>query len=278
MKEIKIEDLKEAKIYFGHRTFRWNPKTKPYIFKKQFGIYFIDLEKTKTYLEEAMKIAHKLGREGKKILWVGTKKQAAPIVREWAEKTDCKYINRRWLAGILTNFKTISSRLDEMDKLEKIVNSNTLKESVHTKKERLIMSRKLEKLKKNLLGLKGMKSVPDVVFVIDIGKESLAVSEAKKLHIPIMAIVDTNVNPTPIDYKIPGNDDSIKSVGYIVSAVGEAYIEGLESFKKKTEDGNAAEGIEESSAAQTELSAENAEKAVPIKESDTIIEESKEEK
>jgi small subunit ribosomal protein S2 len=237
MKEIKIEDLKEAKIYFGHRTFRWNPKTKPYIFKKQFGIYFIDLEKTKTYLEEAMKIAHKLGREGKKILWVGTKKQAAPIVREWAEKTDCKYINRRWLAGILTNFKTISSRLDEMDKLEKIVNSNTLKESVHTKKERLIMSRKLEKLKKNLLGLKGMKSVPDVVFVIDIGKESLA-----------------------------------------VSAVGEAYIEGLESFKKKTEDGNAAEGIEESSAAQTELSAENAEKAVPIKESDTIIEESKEEK
>ena len=246
MRKIKIEDLKQAKIYFGHRTFKWNPKAKPYIFKKQFGIYFIDLEKTKEYLEIAMKVAHKYGREGKKILWVGTKKQAAPIVKEWALKTGCNYIDRRWLAGVLTNFQTISKRLHHMEKLDKILgDSQSGDDRVYTKKEKVIMSRELEKLQKNLLGLKGMKDLPDMVFVIDISKETLAVKESRKIELPIMAIVDTNVDPTLVAHRIPGNDDSIKSIEFIVSAVGEAYLEGLESYKKKSADDNVADSVVE---------------------------------
>ncbi len=241
MREITKEELKEAKIYFGHRTFKWHPKFKPFIYKKQFGIHFIDLDKTKEYLEKAMQTVNKIGREGKKIMWVGTKKQAAPIIKEWAEKCGCNYVNFRWLAGILTNFSTISQRLDQMQKLEEMLSEENIgKDQFHTKKEKLILKRELEKLHKNLLGLKGLKKLPELIFVVDVGKEYLAVQEAKKMNIPLMAIVDTNINPNLVDHVIPANDDSIKSIEFILKNIAEAYIEGRDGFEKKASDYNAA--------------------------------------
>lgn len=237
MREVKIEDLKEAKLHFGHRTFKWNPKFAPYIYKKMYGMHFIDLEQAKTKIEEAMKIAKKLGQEGKKILWVGTKKQAAPIIKEWAEKTDCKYVNLRWSAGTLTNFQTISERLKQIDYLEDIIKKNgELSDRVYNKKEMVKISRDYAKLNRYLAGLRGMKELPDLVFIVDVGKEMLALKEAKKLNIKVMAIVDSNINPQIVDYVIPSSDDAMRAIEYIVSAVGEAYNEGKALFTKKSAD------------------------------------------
>ncbi len=237
MREIKIEELKEAKLHFGHRTFKWNPKFAPYIYKKMYGMHFIDLEQAKVKIEEAMKIAKKLGQEGKKILWVGTKKQAAPIVKEWAEKTDCKYVNLRWFAGTLTNFQTISERLKQIDYLEDVIEKNgQLSDRMYNKKEMVKISRDYNKLNKNLAGLRGMKELPHLIFVVDVGKETLAIKEAKKLGIKVMAIVDSNINPQIVDYVIPGSDDAMRAIEYVISSVADAYNEGKALFEKKSID------------------------------------------
>lgn len=237
MREIKIEELKESKLHFGHRTFKWNPKFAPFIYKKKYGMHFIDLEQAKTKIEEAMKIAKKLGQEGKKILWVGTKKQAAPIIKEWAEKTDCKYVNIRWFAGTLTNFQTISERLKQVDYLEDIINKKgQLSDRTYNKKEMVKILRDYKKLNKNLAGLRGMKELPHLIFVVDVGKEMLSIKEAKRLGIKVMAIVDSNINPQIVDYVIPGSDDAMRSIEYVISSVGEAYNEGRALFAKKSVD------------------------------------------
>ncbi|MCD6578823.1 30S ribosomal protein S2 [bacterium] len=244
MREIKIEELKEAKLHFGHRTFKWNPKFAPFIYKKMYGMHFIDLEQAKVKIEEGMKIAKKLGQDGKRILWVGTKKQAAPIIKEWAEKTDCKYVNLRWFAGTLTNFQTISERLKQIDYLEDVISKNgQLSDRVYNKKEMVKISRDYNKLNKNLAGLRGMKDLPQLVFVVDVGKEMLAIKEAKKLGIKVMAIVDSNINPQIVDYIIPGSDDAMRAIEYVISSVGSAFNEGRALFEKKSLDDEDAIGV-----------------------------------
>ena len=221
-----MKQLLEAGVHFGHQTRRWNPKMAEYIFTERNGIYIIDLQKTVKKLEEAYSFIRDISVEGKTVLFVGTKKQAQDSVKEEAERAGAYYVNARWLGGMLTNFTTIRRRIERLIQLRKMESDGTF--DLLPKKEVIKLNLEIEKLEKFLGGIKEMKSLPGALFIVDPRKERIAVAEAKKLNIPIVAIVDTNCDPDEIDYVIPGNDDAIRAVKLISGAIANAIIEGNE--------------------------------------------------
>ena len=223
---ISMKQLLEAGVHFGHQTRRWNPKMAPYIFAERNGIYIIDLQKTLKKVEEAYYFVRDIAAEGGEILFVGTKKQAADAVKAEAERIGMYYVNARWLGGMLTNFKTIRKRIDRLFQLNKMEEDGTF--DLLPKKEVIKLNLEREKLEKYLGGIKNMKKLPSVLFVVDPRKERNAILEAKKLHIPVVAIVDTNCDPDEVDYVIPGNDDAIRAVKLIAETMANAMIEGRE--------------------------------------------------
>ena len=221
---VSMKQLLEAGVHFGHQTRRWNPKMAQYIFTERNGIYIIDLQKTVKKLEEAYNFVRDLSAQGETVLFVGTKKQAGDSVKEEAIRCGGYYVNARWLGGMMTNFKTIRRRIDRLAQLRKMEEDGTF--DLLPKKEVSKLNLEIEKLEKFLGGIKDMKKLPGALFIVDPRKEKIAVSEAKKLGIPIVAIVDTNCDPDEVDYVIPGNDDAIRAVKLIAGAVASAVIEG----------------------------------------------------
>jgi len=234
MFNVQIEDLLLAGAHFGHLTRRWDPKMKRYIFMERNGVHIIDLKKTLQMLEEACNSVTKIAAEGKKMLFVGTKKQAKAIIKEHAERCDSFYVSERWLGGMLTNFNTVRKSIKKLTNLQKLETEGSIDQFV--KKERLKMMREKEKLEKVLNGIVNMTKLPGAIFLVDIKKEHIAIEEARKLNIPTYAIVDTNCDPDLIDYVIPANDDAVKSIEIITKAVADAYIEGSEIAKTKKMD------------------------------------------
>ena len=214
---VSMKQLLEAGVHFGHQTRRWNPKMAPYIFTERNGIYIIDLQKTVKKLEEAYNFVRELSTDGKSVLFVGTKKQAQDSVKEEALRAGAYYVNARWLGGMLTNFTTIRRRIQRLNQLRTMESDGTF--DLLPKKEVIKLNLEIEKLEKFLGGIKEMKELPGALFIVDPRKERIAVAEAKKLGIPIVAIVDTNCDPDEIDYVIPGNDDAIRAVKLIAAAM-----------------------------------------------------------
>jgi small subunit ribosomal protein S2 len=221
---ISMKALLEAGVHFGHQTRRWNPKMKPYIFQERNGIYIIDLSKTVLMLREVYAAVRQMARDGKVILYVGTKKQAQDVVKEEAERAGTYYVNERWLGGTLTNFATIQKRIARLRELEGMRAQGSF--DLLPKKEVSRLTDELDKLERFLGGIKDMHRLPDAVFIVDPKKERIAVLEARKLKIPIIAVIDTNCDPDEIDYPIPGNDDAIRAVKLMVSKISDAIIEG----------------------------------------------------
>ena len=219
-----MKQLLEAGVHFGHQTRRWNPKMAPYIFTERNGIYIIDLQKTVKKLDEAYAFVRDVAANGGEVLFVGTKKQAADSIKEEAERCGMHYVNARWLGGMMTNFKTIQKRIDRLAQLRKMEEDGTFE--LLPKKEVVKLKLEIEKLEKFIGGIKHMKSLPAALFIVDPKKEKIAVSEARKLNIPIVAIVDTNCDPDEVDYVIPGNDDAIRAVKLIAGAMANAVMEG----------------------------------------------------
>ena len=223
MSVISMKQLLEAGVHFGHQTRRWNPKMAPYIFAERNGIYIIDLQKTVKKVDEAYTAVSDFINDGGEILFVGTKKQAQESIKEEAERCGMYYVNERWLGGMLTNFKTIRTRIARLKELEKMQEDGTF--DVLPKKEVAVLLHEKEKLDRNLGGIKEMTRIPDVMFVVDPRKEKIAIQEAHILGIPVVAIVDTNCDPEEVDYVIPGNDDAIRAVKLIASKIADAVIE-----------------------------------------------------
>jgi small subunit ribosomal protein S2 len=223
MAVISMKQLLEAGVHFGHQTRRWNPKMDKYIFTERNGIYIIDLQKTVKKVDEAYNFVKSIAEEKGTMLFVGTKKQAQDSVAEEAERCGMYYINQRWLGGTLTNFQTIQKRIDRLKTIEKWEENGTFE--VLPKKEVILLRKEKERLVKFLGGIKGMKSLPSAIFIVDPRKERIAVAEARKLKIPIVAIVDTNCDPDEIDYVIPGNDDAIRAVKLLTAKIADAIIE-----------------------------------------------------
>lgn len=240
MSVISMKQLLEAGVHFGHQTRRWNPKMAPYIFTERNGIYIIDLQKTVKKAEEAYNFIREVSEAGKDVIFVGTKKQAQEAVKDEATKAGMFYVNERWLGGMLTNFTTIRKSINRLKELEAMQEDGTFE--VLSKKEVLTLKHEQEKLEKNLGGIKDMDKLPGALFIVDPRKERIAVAEAKKLDIPIVAIVDTNCDPDEIDYVIPGNDDAIRAVKLLTSRMADAVIEGRQG---EAEDAEAVEGTEE---------------------------------
>ena len=226
MAVVTMRQLLESGVHFGHQTRRWNPKMKRFIMTERNGIYIIDLQQSLTFLNEAYDFVKQTVAHGGSILFVGTKKQAQESIAEQATRVGMPYVNHRWLGGMLTNFQTVSKRLTRMKELEEI-DFDDVAGSGRTKKELLMMSREYEKLSKTLGGIRDMQKVPSAVWVVDTKKEHLAVTEARKLGLPVIAILDTNCDPDEVDYKIPGNDDAIRSVTLLTRVVADAVAEGL---------------------------------------------------
>ena len=244
MSVVSMKQLLEAGVHFGHQTRRWNPKMAEYIFTERNGIYIIDLQKTVKKLDEAYMFVRELSANGENVLFVGTKKQAGDSIKEEAERAGAYYVNARWLGGMLTNFKTIRRRIDRLAQLRKMVEDGTFDRL--PKKEVVKLELEIEKLEKFLGGIKEMNKLPGALFIVDPRKERIAVAEAHKLGIPIVAIVDTNCDPDEIDYVIPGNDDAIRAVRLIASAMADAIIEG----RQGAETAEAAEAAEAEEAAE----------------------------
>ena len=224
MAVVSMKQLLEAGVHFGHQTRRWNPKMAPYIFTERNSIYIIDLQKTVKKLDEAYNFIFNVAAEGGEVLFVGTKKQAADSVKEEAERADAHFVNARWLGGMMTNFKTIQGRIKRLEQLRAMEADGTF--DLLPKKEVSQLTLEIEKLEKFLGGITEMKKMPAAMFIVDPRKERIAVAEAKKLGIPIVAIVDTNCDPDDVDYVIPGNDDAIRAVKLIAGAMADAIIEG----------------------------------------------------
>ena len=224
MSVISMKQLLEAGVHFGHQTRRWNPKMAPYIFTERNGIYIIDLQKTVKKVEEAYNFMREVSMEGKDILFVGTKKQAQEAIQEEAIRSNMHFVNNRWLGGMLTNYKTIQTRIKKLRELEKMEEEGVFE--VLPKKEVIKLRALKEKLEKNLNGIKEMPELPGAIFVVDPRKEKNAISEAKILGIPVVAIVDTNCDPEEVDYVIPGNDDAIRAVKLITAKLADGVIEG----------------------------------------------------
>ena len=245
MAVISMKQLLEAGVHFGHQTRRWNPKMAPYIFTERNGIYIIDLQKTVKMIDEAYNFIKDTVADGKSILFVGTKKQAQDAIKEEAERCGMFYVNQRWLGGLMTNNKTIQKRIDFLADMERMEEDGTLE--LLPKKEVAQLRVKRDKLEKFLGGIKQMKDLPGAIFVVDPKKERIAVAEARKLDIPIIAIVDTNCDPEEIDYVIPGNDDAIRAVRLLVGRMADAVIEGNQgmSMAEAPVEEEAEEAVEE---------------------------------
>ena len=244
MAVVAMKQLLEAGVHFGHQTKRWDPKMAEYIYQARNGIHIIDLQKTSKKIDEAYAFVKELAEEGKDILFIGTKKQAQECVKEAAEKSGMFYVDQRWLGGMLTNFKTIRTRVERLKKLEAMEQDGTF--DVLPKKEVAVLRNEKEKLEKNLGGIKEMTNLPGAIFVVDPKNERIAVLEAKKLGIPVIGLVDTNCNPEEVDYAIPGNDDAIRAVKLIADVMANAVIEGKqgESFEPATEEQDVSEEVE----------------------------------
>ena len=236
MAVVAMKQLLEAGVHFGHQTRRWDPKMAEYIFQARNGIHIIDLQKTSKKLDEAYAFMKEQAEEGKTVLFVGTKKQAQECVKEAAEKCGMFYVDQRWLGGMLTNFDTIRARVQRLKDLETMAEDGTF--DVLPKKEVILLKKEMEKLERNLGGIKEMDKIPGVIFLVDPKKERIAVLEAKKLNIPVIGLVDTNCNPEEVDYAIPGNDDAIRAVKLIADVMANAVIEGRqgESFETTVEE------------------------------------------
>lgn len=229
---ITMKQLLEAGVHFGHQTKRWNPKMKKYIFTARNGIYIIDLQQTVKMFRTAYDFVRDMAAEGKTVLFVGTKKQAQEAVEEEARRANTPYVNVRWLGGMLTNFQTIRKSLDRLQKLVEMTTDGTIEKL--PKKEVGKLAKEQEKLEKVLGGIKDLRRIPDAIFVVDPSREEIAVLEAKRLAIPIIAIVDTNCNPDLIDYVIPGNDDAIRAIKLFLGKVADAILEGKAAYEEKT--------------------------------------------
>ena len=227
MAEVGIKELLEAGVHFGHQTRRWNPKMRRYIFTERGGIYIIDLQQTLDLVEQAHSFVRNVAERGGSVLFVGTKKQSQDSIEEEAERVGMPYVNHRWLGGLLTNWRTISERLDRMQELRRLRDEGQLE--LLPAKERMTMAAELEKLETNLGGVDDMKRLPDAIFVVDLKKEQLAIREARRLNLPVVALVDTNCDPDDADYVIPGNDDAIRSCSLIIRAIAN----GIEAGKQK---------------------------------------------
>ena len=239
MISVSMKELLEAGVHFGHQTKRWNPKMKEYIFGKRNGIYIINLQKTLRQFQAAISFVIRLGTEGKQILFVGTKRQAQDAIAEEATRCGMHYVNERWLGGLLTNFKTIKRRIDRLRKLEEMTAAG---EAVgYTKKEFARLLREKAKLDRVLSGIKRVERLPDALFIVDPKKEQIAVSEARKLGVPVIAIVDTNCDPNEVDYPVPGNDDAIRAIRLFASRVADAVLEGSNLRMKQAGDGPSTE-------------------------------------
>ena len=234
---VSMKSLLEAGVHFGHQTRRWNPKMAPYIYTERNGIYIIDLQKTVKKLEEAYNFVRQLSENGQSLLFVGTKKQAQEAIKDEAARCGQYYVNARWLGGMMTNFKTMRTRVDRLNQLKKMQEDGTF--DMLPKKEVMKLLGEIEKLEKYLGGVKEMKKLPAALFIVDPRKERNAIAEAKKLNIPIVAIVDTNCDPDEIDYVIPGNDDAIRAIRLIAATMANAAIEG-----RQGEDAAPAEAAE----------------------------------
>lgn len=230
MKKVDLTDLIEAGAHFGHLTRRWNPKMKPYIFMEKNGIHIIDLKKSQNLLAEAAEKLGQLVAEGKKVMFVGTKKQAKHVIAQEARRCEQNWVSERWLGGMLTNFSTIRKSVKRLTGIDKMESDGTFEKI--TKKERLFLSRERDKLRKILDGVETMSKLPGAIFIVDIKKESIAVQEAHRLNIPIFAIVDTNCDPDEVDYLIPANDDAVKTVELIAKVMADAVIDGLGKAKE----------------------------------------------
>ena len=246
MAVVSMKQLLEAGVHFGHQTRRWNPKMAQYIFTERNGIYIIDLQKTVKKLEEAYNFIHEIAADGGEILFVGTKKQAQSSVKEEAERCGMPFVNARWLGGMLTNFNTIQKRIKRLEQLKAMETDGTF--ALLPKKEVIKLQLETEKLEKFIGGISGMKKQPAALFVVDPRKEKIAIAEAHKLGIPVVAIVDTNCDPDEVDYVIPGNDDAIRAVRLIAGAMADAVIEGRQ--------GESNAPVAEEAAVEAEVAAE----------------------
>ena len=246
MAVVSMKQLLEAGVHFGHQTRRWNPKMAPYIFTERNGIYIIDLQKTVRKLEDAYMFVREVSAEGGEVLFVGTKKQAGDSIREEALRANAHYVNARWLGGMMTNFKTIQTRIRRLEQLHKMEGDGTF--DLLPKKEVVKLQLEIEKLEKYLGGIKSMTKLPAALFIVDPKREKIAVAEARKLGIPVVAIVDTNCDPDEVDYVIPGNDDAIRAVKLISGAIADAIIEGRQGETVANEEeapAETAEAVEE---------------------------------
>jgi small subunit ribosomal protein S2 len=242
-------ELLDAGVHFGHQTQKWNPKMKQYIFGARNGIYVIDLRKTTELLDSAYEIVRDFAAKGKNVLFVGTKKQAAEVVAQEATRAGAYYVNRRWLGGMMTNFETIKTRVNKLKEYENFIESGQIEKL--PKKEQAQINKQVAKLSKTLGGIKDMRGLPDILFIVDQEKENIAILEAKKLGIPVVCLADTNANPDNIDYIIPGNDDAIRSVQLIASKLADAVLEGKELKANKAADSAKVESIKAEDAGVT---------------------------
>jgi len=256
MAHLTMKQLLEAGVHFGHQTRRWNPKMKPFIFGERNGIHIIDLQQTLKYFEIAYEFVVNTVAEGGKLLFVGTKKQAQDTIREEAQRCGMYYVDHRWLGGTLTNFKTIRQSVEKLKRIEQWMEDGTIER--FPKKERLKLERRREKLERNLGGIKDMEGLPQALYVVDPKKEEIAVLEARKLGIPVVAITDTNCDPDLIDYLIPGNDDAIRAIKLLTSKIADAVLEGQEIYREKM----AAESDKEVEEPISELSEEEKAQAI----------------
>mgnify|MGYP000277934614 FL=1 len=243
MSVISMKQLLEAGVHFGHQTRRWNPKMAPYIYTERNGIYIIDLQKSVGMVDDAYKAVSDIAAEGGTVLFVGTKKQAQDAIKAEAERCGMYYVNERWLGGMLTNFKTIQSRIARLKAIETMEEDGTF--DVLPKKEVIKLKKELDKLQKNLGGIKEMKKIPDAIFIVDPKKERICVQEAHTLGIPLIGICDTNCDPEELDYVIPGNDDAIRAVRLLASKMADAILEGRQGQQEEVETTAASEEAEE---------------------------------
>ena len=243
MSVVAMKQLLEAGVHFGHQTRRWDPRMRPYIYTDRNGIYIIDLQKTAKKIDEAYAVLKSIIDEGKTVIFVGTKKQAQECVKEEAERCGMYYVNQRWLGGMLTNFDTIKKRVERLKALETMETDGTF--DVLPKKEVIILKKEMEKLEKNLGGIKNMTEIPGAMFVVDPKKERIAILEARKLGIPVIGLVDTNCNPEDVDYVIPGNDDAIRAIKLIIEAMANAVLESKQGESAAKEEATEEEAVQE---------------------------------
>ena len=255
MAVVAMKQLLEAGVHFGHQTRRWDPRMAEYIFQARNGIHIIDLQKASKKIDEAYEFIKEQVEEGKTVLFVGTKKQAQDCMKDAAIKSGMYYVNQRWLGGMLTNFDTIQKRIQRLKDLEKMEEDGTF--DVLPKKEVILLKKEMEKLEKNLGGIKEMDKLPGVIFLVDPKKERIAILEAKKLGIPVIGLVDTNCNPEEVDYAIPGNDDAIRAVKLITAKMADAIIEGRQGESFEAEE--VAEEVSEEPTSMEEVVAESEE-------------------